>query len=212
MRSRLAALPPEQFTGEGAGALSHLDILPEWSRYRTVLLFLSAPREINTGPLLALSLSRGKKTFAPAVEGTEIRFFRVSSAAGPWRAGAFGLREPASRRPEDQLGREDFPAFIVVPGLAFDRRGNRLGKGGGYYDRFFAFLDAPENAARIKPSGGRAYFALGYCLETQIVPRLPAEAQDKTMDAVCTGGGIFSIVSLSQNELTSLNWRLQWHG
>jgi 5-formyltetrahydrofolate cyclo-ligase len=191
IRRRLAALPPGQFSEEGVKALSHLKRLPEWERYGTVLLFLSASREIDTEPLLTLCIARGKKTFAPAVEGGKIRFFRVCSAGGPWRPGSFGLREPDSRGPEDRLGGEDFPALIVVPGLAFDRKGNRLGKGGGYYDRFFAELDAPENTARTNPSGGGIYFSLGFCLETQIVPRIPVEAGDKAMDAVCTGGGIF---------------------
>lgn len=194
MRRRLAALPPGRFSEEGVRALSHLKLLPEWERYGTVLLFLASPREIDTEPLLARCLVREKKVFAPAVEGREIRFFRVFSTGGPWRSGSFGLREPDSRRPEDCLGWEDFPALIVVPGLAFDRKGNRLGKGGGYYDRFFAGLDAPENTARISPSGERAYFSLGFCLETQILPRIPVEAGDKAVDAVCTGEGIFSIV------------------
>jgi 5-formyltetrahydrofolate cyclo-ligase len=60
--------------------------------------------------------------------------------------------------------------------LAFDREGNRLGRGKGYYDRFFAELDAE----------GYRYITIGFCMETQVVPRLPRESWDKKMNALCT--------------------------
>jgi 5-formyltetrahydrofolate cyclo-ligase len=88
--------------------------------------------------------------------------------------GGFGIREPEPD-PALALKPEHFPALVITPGLAFDRRGRRLGRGRGFYDRFFAALD----------SG--AYTALGLCMDAQLVPEVPVEGHDKTMDAVLTG-------------------------
>jgi 5-formyltetrahydrofolate cyclo-ligase len=75
------------------------------------------------------------------------------------------------------LGREDFPALVFTPALAFDRQGRRLGRGKGYYDRFLAGLNRAD------------YYAAGLCLERQVLPRLPADVWDKPVDALCTGRG-----------------------
>jgi 5-formyltetrahydrofolate cyclo-ligase len=162
-----------------------------WRDADTVLLFLSAPGEIETDPLLDLALRQGKRVFLPKVEGEIARFFRVSSADGPWQTGAFGIREPLI---EDPALSEEFPprngetsgtaVVLVTPGMAFDRQGNRMGHGKGYYDRFFARLD----------SLGLPYVAIAFCLEQQIIPQVPTESWDKRMDAICTGAGIFSIL------------------
>jgi 5-formyltetrahydrofolate cyclo-ligase len=162
-----------------------------WRDAETVLLFLSAPGEIETAPLVDLAFRQGKKVFLPKVEGDIARFFRVGSAEGPWHTGAFGIREPLIA---DPARGEEFPPpsggaggkaiVLVTPGMAFDRQGNRMGHGKGYYDRFFARLD----------SLGLPYVAVALCLEQQILPRVPTESWDKRMDAICTGAGIFSIL------------------
>jgi 5-formyltetrahydrofolate cyclo-ligase len=162
-----------------------------WQEAETALLFLSAPGEIETAPLLELAFRQGKRVFLPQVEGEIARFFRVRSAGGPWQTGAFGIREPlidGAALPEEfppQGGGTGGGAVVVVtPGMAFDRQGNRMGHGKGYYDRFFARLDGL----------GLPYLAVALCLEQQIIPRAPTESWDKKMDAICTGAGIFSIL------------------
>ena len=71
----------------------------------------------------------------------------------------------------------DFPTLVLTPGLAFDREGRRLGRGAGYYDRFFAELDKDS----------REYTALGLCMDFQIVEKVPVEPNDKKMDGLLTG-------------------------
>jgi 5-formyltetrahydrofolate cyclo-ligase len=189
LRKQLADIPPEVFQDEGKKAAEFMASYQPWQDAGTVLLFLSAPGEIETACLLDLAFRQGKKVFLPKVEGEIARFFRVDSAEGPWQTGAFDIREPLV---EDPASTEEYPPrsgkaeggiVLVAPGMAFDRQGNRMGHGKGYYDRFFAKLD----------SLGLAYSAVAFCLEQQIVPQVPTESWDKRMDAVCTGSGIFSI-------------------
>jgi 5-formyltetrahydrofolate cyclo-ligase len=182
IKGRLDALVPEQFYREGVKAAAHIPASFFWSRYQSVLLFLSTRRELDTQPLLNAAFSDHKKVFIPKIEKGRIRFCRLNSPAGPWQYGAFHIREPAWTDQELFKAGDD-PALIIVPGLAFDRTGTRLGHGGGYYDRFFAELDKE----------GVSYSTIGLCLECQVVPRLPREVWDKEMNVLCTGGGLTAL-------------------
>jgi 5-formyltetrahydrofolate cyclo-ligase len=191
LRKQLADMPPGVFQEEGKRAAEFMASYQPWREAEPALLFLSAPGEIETAPLLDLAFRQGKRVFLPVVEGEIARFFRVGSLDGPWQTGAFGIREP---RIEDPALAEEFPPrsgeigrgklVLVAPGVAFDRQGNRMGHGKGYYDRFFAKLDGL----------GLPYTAVALCIEQQIIPRVPTESWDKRMDAICTGAGIFSIL------------------
>jgi 5-formyltetrahydrofolate cyclo-ligase len=187
----LAGLPREDFHSEGIKAARLFRKSPLWTRCNNLLIFLSMPSEIDTDPLLEAALEDGKKVFAPRTEDALIRFYRVNSSQGPWQYGFFGLREPAEpaaeegqeeNTPQDNaLQENDFPVLIITPGLAFDRQGRRLGRGGGYYDRFFAELD----------EAGRDYTALGLCMECQLTDRVPAVDLDKKVSALLTPSDIF---------------------
>ena len=178
-RKHLKAVPRKDFNRQGTDAAILLRDSPLWSRHTTIFLFLSIYTEIDTQPLLETALKEGKTVFAPSLRadmpssGT-IVFHRLLSRDGPWREGPFGIREPIDgRTPED----DDFPALVLAPGLAFDREGNRLGRGKGYYDRFFAELDAQ----------GKRYTALGLCMDFQLVHYVSADKNDKKMDGIITG-------------------------
>jgi 5-formyltetrahydrofolate cyclo-ligase len=190
LRKQLAELPPELFRREGNRAAKCMAGFPAWKNASTVLLFLSAPGEIETAPLLRLAFTQGKGIFLPKVEGETMRFFRIASAAGPWQSGAFGIREPLIQGPElpeefsSRSPRSENPVLMVVPGMAFDRQGNRMGHGKGYYDRFFATLEGLKIPC----------LKVALCLEQQIITQVPAERWDKRMDAICTGTGLFVIL------------------
>ncbi|MDR0567812.1 MAG: 5-formyltetrahydrofolate cyclo-ligase [Spirochaetaceae bacterium] len=178
IKGRLQAFPVQKFRDEGMSAAERIRGLPVWSLCETALLFLNDKLEIHTDPLLETAFSDKKKVFVPkTVDKEHIRFYRIYSPAGPWRYGAFDIREPETDRPEDELKPADFPVLIIVPGVAFDRDRNRMGHGKGYYDRFFASLD----------ERGLGYTMLGLCMDAQIVPEIPTEVWDKKMDALCTG-------------------------
>jgi len=185
MKRRLKETKHEEFKIQGAASAALLRSSHIWSSYAAVFLFLSMNSEIDTRPLLDSALEDGKKVFAPKVSyapnGAEkLVFYKITSAENPWEKGAFGIREPATGK---EPAASDFPALIVVPGLAFDRNGNRLGKGGGFYDRFLGELDAE----------GCVYIAIGLCMDFQVVDSVPVGEKDKGMHCV-----------LTQNELTEM--------
>jgi 5-formyltetrahydrofolate cyclo-ligase len=178
LRARLAALPPDSFRGAGERLALRLLEHPAWQRYGSVLLFLSLKNEIDTQAIMEAAFGAGKKVFAPRVEGRDLVFYRIfpfEMNGAAWREGAFGIREPFPT-PENRLKNGDFPALILTPGLAFDRQGGRLGRGRGYYDRFFAALDSGKTAL--------PYTAFGLCMECQLVSLVPLAPQDKRMDEV----------------------------
>jgi 5-formyltetrahydrofolate cyclo-ligase len=179
MKALLTALPPGQFADEGGRAAGRLAGSGIWKDSRRVLLYCSMPGEIAMPPLIDLAFREGREMYFPKTEGDSMRFYRVDSPDGPWTTGAFGIREP-----EDCDGRrlfragnaDDDPFLVVTPGLAFDRSGGRMGRGRGYYDKFFAALDASR----------AVYRAAAYCLACQIVREVPFESTDRKVDALCT--------------------------
>jgi 5-formyltetrahydrofolate cyclo-ligase len=193
MKKRLAETPPLLFRQESLAAGNLLAGYIPWQRTPVVLLFLSIKGEIDTGPLLDLAFRGGKKVFVPRVEGENLRFCRIASPAGPWVPGAFGIREPPAAETEAPVP----PALILVPGLAFDREGRRLGRGGGFYDRFLARLgkegpnpagpDGTAAGARENAAGKAGYTVIGLCLDRQVVDRVPVDEHDRKMDALLTG-------------------------
>lgn len=122
--------------------------------------------EVGTDAIIEELLAQGKRVYLPRVEGDAIRFYRIRSLSGLILS-AFGIREPQPIEPIDAKEAE----VIVCPGLAFDKAGNRLGYGGGYYDRYLK--DCP--AKRI-----------GICFKEQLVEAIPCKENDVPMDAVIT--------------------------
>lgn len=138
-------------------------------------LFDGLPSEPDLGGLSqeALSPGCGERRFCyPRVCGAEIQFFHVRTpedfAAATWNP---ELREPSHA--EDRVVRLTEIDVILVPGLAFTRDGQRLGRGGGFYDRLLSQL--PARALK-----------LGVCFDLQIVERLPSEPHDQRVNAVVT--------------------------
>ena len=183
MKQTLAALPKEQFALEGEAAAKRLAAAALWKRYNRVLIYLSMPDELDTRALLEQAFGEGKQVYSPKVESdTAMRFFRVTSDDSSWVRGAFDIREPAGRE-EDLFKPEEGPALVISPGLAFDRSGNRLGRGKGFYDRFY------EKLFNISPDSAICAF----CLCTAIVEAVPVEAFDRKVNAICTAAEFIEI-------------------
>lgn len=132
-----------------------------------LLLYHPLPYEVSTLMLLH-GYCEIKKIYLPIVDGNDLFLVRYQGE-NSLRKGAFGVMEPVGER-FDQL---DQITCVVVPGVAFDRLGNRLGYGKGYYDRLLPQL---PNATRI-----------GIGFSHQLVDQVPVESSDLPMDRVITG-------------------------
>jgi 5-formyltetrahydrofolate cyclo-ligase len=166
--ARLASIPHEQFACAGVAAAARLAEIPGWNDFGTVLCFKSFKDEIDASPIIEASLAAGKKVFLPVVKGDKMEFI----SHGDTEAQGNTPNYQTARYPPCALClREKF--LIIVPGLAFDKKCRRLGRGRGYYDRFLSEINAP-------------HFSCGLCLDCQIVERVPVEAHDVSLDAVLT--------------------------
>lgn len=154
--------------------------LAAWQEARGVLLYISVGREVDTRSLIELTLQAGKALFAPKVDRARRQLLvgrvedpRQDLAPGPFQA----IPEPREAcSPADVAPGID---LVLVPGLAFDRFGHRVGYGAGYYDRLLARL--PPGTAR-----------LGLLYAGQLVPRCPATPSDQPLDGLVCELGFLS--------------------
>jgi 5-formyltetrahydrofolate cyclo-ligase len=143
--------------------------------------FLPLPGEPDLRPFLEQMLRAGKPLFLPRIDGDNLVFHRVRSLENGMRLHAYGMPEPAPHLPRAEPAVLAAKVLFLVPGLAFDRRGGRLGRGKGYYDRFLQSLAAIT---------GKTPFALGLGFACQIVENLPAGETDFRLDGLATEEGL----------------------
>ena len=144
------------------GVLSLLKKTGKWSAER-FFVYLSYSSEARTDKLIDCLQEAGKKVYAPRVEGDEMCVVELGE---DFTLSSFGIREPVGQPYEGEMD------VAIMPLLAVDKKGNRLGYGGGYYDRYLQ-----------KHTG---VYKIGYAYDIQIVDAVPHETKDITMDAVVT--------------------------
>lgn len=140
MRKTLAAIPVIEVARRSAAACQLLCSTPEYRRSEVILLFLSMAGEIDTAPLAMRAWADGKRVLAPQVSWEQHRLVPIeirSLSSAEISIGRMGVREPLHGVPTP-IHEVD---LAIVPGLAFDRAGNRLGRGRGFYDRFLSRSD-----------------------------------------------------------------------
>ena len=138
----------------------------------TILFFAPMPDELDIWPVLELSLALGTACALPFFDtGKKIYGAKeIKKLATDIVTGKFGVREPATDCAEIPLDKFD---LVLVPGMAFDLDGNRLGRGRGFYDRLL-----------IEASGVKC----GVCYDIQLLESIPAEPHDARVDFVLTPG------------------------
>lgn len=174
MRTARRAVPPHARLRAGTALARRVARLPAFRRARDIGLYLGRDGEIDPAPLGALALAQGKRVWLPVVRPRGgLEFARLVPGAR-YARNRFGIPEPACfRRQRRPAGRLD---LVVVPLVAFDGEGRRLGMGGGFYDRALA--------------GARRPALVGVAFALQEVPRLPARPWDVPMDVVVTERGV----------------------
>ncbi len=141
--------------------------LEEVSWLKKILLFYPLGSEVSLLPLAEDLLKDGYEIYFPVTLKEGIRFYRVTSLSD-FVEGRFHVMEPVSREECYENGN----AVSLTPGLAFTMKGSRIGYGGGYYDRFL----------KSHPW----VFSIGVCFDQQLLPEIPQEEWDVSMDAICT--------------------------
>lgn len=148
--------------------------LPEIAGADCVYAYVSLRTEAGTRKLLQALWRMGKSLALPRVEGEKMRFYLVPDFSRLLK-GAYGILEPDETcRPA-----EDEQAVMLVPGTAFTRDGLRLGKGGGYYDRYL--------------NGEPGHRTIGLAYDFQVLETLPAGDLDRKMDLVVTPTKIYRL-------------------
>ena len=149
-----------------AEILARLEAHPAFQAAGTVLLYHSLPDEVDTHAFIR-KWSASKRILLPVVKADELEL-RAYTGPETLTTGSYGILEPTG----PLFTRYPDIALVVVPGVAFDRLGNRLGRGKGYYDRLL-----PRLADAYK---------IGICFPYQLVDEVPAEDFDIRMDEVLT--------------------------
>jgi 5-formyltetrahydrofolate cyclo-ligase len=171
VRAAVIGLDPALRSQEERAVLDQVDRLPGFVQAGTLLLYVSAlPDEIPTMGLIAAALDRGQVVVLPRVDrgARRLSLHRIDDPTRDLVAGVFGIPEPAERIPEIDPGAID---WALVPGVAFDVMGYRLGRGAGYYDRLLPLL---------RPETPRWSLAL----RLMWVDAVPREPHDQPIDGI----------------------------
>ena len=170
IRARLQKLSAAERAAASSKLCARLREQPIWSAARFVLLFALLPDEPDLWPILNEAIAAGKSValpaFAPGTNGYLAR--QIIDPVRDLVAGRFGIREPLPACPEVLLNRLD---LVLVPGIAFDVRGGRLGRGRGFYDRLLAGVRGPK---------------CGVAFEEQIVEAVPVGPLDIRLNCILT--------------------------
>lgn len=169
-------LRKQQYTQQQLEELS-LPVLarlsPRLAEARTILAYYSLPDEVNTHQLIDDLLADGKTVLLPTVIGEGLMEWHVYSSKSELKNGAFGIGESAGEL-YSGFSKYTSPSekqmIALVPGVAFDAVGRRLGRGKGYYDRFLA----------AHPH----IYKIGVCFDFQRVMEVPVDEQDVPVDEV----------------------------
>lgn len=169
-RNQLSKAEIEQ---KSSAIAERLYSLSAYRKAAIVMFFISFGSEVITRCMVEETINRGKRPLAPkpVPENREIIPSEIIDWDKDLVPGAYKILEPAEKALRPVHPREI--DLLIVPGVAFDSRGNRLGYGGGYYDRFFARLRADVLLAAI-------------AFELQVVPRVPVDRWDRPVDCIIT--------------------------
>lgn len=159
--------------GERAEASARICDLLRDDGAGSALVYLGDEREVDLDPLIAEWIEAGVRVAAPRCDWDAGTFDAVRlDSLDDVEIRRHGMREAAG----SEIIASDELALVLVPGVAFDRAGGRLGRGGGFYDRYLAGV-------------ARGLRRVGVCFDAQLVDRVPREEHDALVDAIVTESG-----------------------
>ena len=164
----IAALPDEYIIASDSGLLRQVTSLKEFAAARNIMLYFSVGREPDTLGIFQAALSMGKTVAFPRCDRGGVMHARAVKSPSELQPAMLGIPAPPDSAP--LVEPEDLD-LIVVPALAYDRSGFRIGYGGGYYDRFLC---------------GLAAFTVGVARDRLIKDELPREPHDIAVKCLAT--------------------------
>jgi len=168
MQAERRALGAAERAAAGEAVARRVLATREWSTALRIALYVALPDELPTDPLLRAVLGSSRALLLPRSCPYGIEFAAERDLARLRRAGS-GAAEPGPEAPAERLGPSD---LVLAPGVAFDRHGGRLGRGGGDYDRVLS--------QRPRPT------CFGLAFAFQLVEEIPRAPHDERVDAVVT--------------------------
>ena len=172
--ARRAALTTAKRRQMSAAIAKHVCAMPAFQDSQTVMLYMALPQEAQTAAILAESRYQGKRVTVPVVKPCGLVAAELPTGQLQFQPGPFDIPEPAVSTaiiPPEDIN------CVMVPGIAFDRRGARLGFGKGYYDRFLCQLPATTHVC-------------GLAFSVQIVQHVPDLPHDVRMQSLVTDQGV----------------------
>lgn len=184
LAARRRAVSPSERAAAAARAARHADQALQLTAGRRVAIYCALPSELDSAPLIALAARRGCRIYLPRIDRRRSsRRMRFVEMGGPLRQNRLGIGEPEGAAALAARWLD----LVFLPLVGFDARGLRLGSGGGYYDRAFAY--------RQLRSGWHKPRLVGFAYSFQQVARLTAAPHDVLMDAVVTDEGVIQCAS-----------------
>jgi 5-formyltetrahydrofolate cyclo-ligase len=170
VREKLKLISPTQREHDSARARTILEQQPIWHQSQTILFFAPLPDELDIWPSLPVALAIGKQVFLPRFlcATNSYTACEVKIPDSDLSLGKFGIREPSETCPQIPLNRLD---LLLVPGVAFDLHGRRLGRGKGFYDQLLATVRGKT---------------CGVAFDEQIVTEIPVEPHDVLLNCILT--------------------------
>jgi 5-formyltetrahydrofolate cyclo-ligase len=170
IRQQKRLCTPEQLIAMSEAVVGSILHGGQWSVATTVLLYYPLPDEVDVRPLLQMAFQAGHRVLLPVVVGDDLEL-RLYEGEESLRVGAYNIMEPVGPLfPQEQYGQIE---LAIVPGMAFDATGHRLGRGKGYYDRLLPRLESA--------------YKIGACYPFQFVADIPSEEHDVAMNEVVCG-------------------------
>jgi 5-formyltetrahydrofolate cyclo-ligase len=167
----LLAMPTEQRVEKSRQACRNLISMQCFKKASTIMLYLSLPHEVDTSEAILHAWQSGKIVAVPKISWGQRHMIpvQIDSLESGFATSASGLRNPIAGEP---IPFEEID-LVVTPALGFDRNGNRLGRGGSYYDRFFANKEL--KALRC-----------GFGFSEQLIDSIPVAEHDQPVDVLVT--------------------------
>ncbi len=175
LQKRLIEMTDKERSEKSRKACRYLISTPEFQKASTVMMYLSLPHEVDTSEAILHAWQLGKVVAVPKISWQQRHMIavRINSLETGFSTSESGLRNPITGVPVpfDEID------LVVTPAIGFDKKGNRLGRGGSFYDRFFSHEDfhAPK---------------CGFAFTEQVVDSIPVANTDVPVDFLVTDEGV----------------------